>query len=147
MSERPLTMPFGKHKGKAFTELDTDYLEWGISNLNFREEKYTLAFRAELERRQAGGQQQKPSQQPPQHQQARQSGIPRERIVMAIGLLKQQSDHPAVHASLDSLLRMLDSVEQPSQARTVPTDGAKRTAAVIEEPEEDEHESEQGIPF
>ena len=145
MSERPLTMPFGKHKGKAFSELDTDYLEWASGNLTFREEKYKDALVAELERRQTGGQQQRP--QPPQHQQARQSGIPRERIVMAVNLLKQQNVHPTVHASLDSLLRMLDSVEQPSQARTVPTDGAKRTAAMIKEPEMDEYESESEIPF
>jgi DNA polymerase III epsilon subunit-like protein len=55
----PVSMwPFGKHKGKSFSELDTDYLLWCVDNLKFLNEQdadhdpdLTETVRLTLERR------------------------------------------------------------------------------------------------
>jgi hypothetical protein len=33
------TWPFGKHKGKSFVDLDTDYLLWCVDNLKYLNEQ------------------------------------------------------------------------------------------------------------
>ena len=52
------TWPFGKHKGKAFGDLDTDYLLWCVDNLKYLDPQdvdhdadLSESVRAELERR------------------------------------------------------------------------------------------------
>lgn len=45
------TMPFGKWKGKPFTEIDVGYLRWGLDVADFRDVWLKVSFAQELHRR------------------------------------------------------------------------------------------------
>lgn len=46
-------IPFGKHKGKLFSELSTRTLDWYLENLNWLDPDLRAAIEMELERRPA----------------------------------------------------------------------------------------------
>lgn len=151
MSE--LTMPFGKHKGTPFSQLETNYLEWGATNLTFREEKYKNALLAELERRSRGGQPEKPRQQPPPRYSDK--GYTREEVRMAFRSMRNTAErHPeygpdekkAAIWALAGALELLEDTGVPSQARPAPTDDGMAVQHLpAREPGEDDPDAD--IPF
>lgn len=149
-----LTMPFGDFKGTPITELPDDYLFGEAAKIQFKVSKYGDAVRAEVQRRNSGGQstQQKTRQSPPQSAPITTQGYSLTQVKASVFAMKSAyRNSPAkqdVHDALDGLVSLLTE-DEIGQARPAPTDGAPKNAYVDypDPPEDEEEDSEQGIPF
>jgi hypothetical protein len=52
--EPKLTIPFGKHAGQSFDEIDDGYLEWALTNMTKLSPAIKRAIEAELHSRRKG---------------------------------------------------------------------------------------------